>query len=223
MYKVFFSSSISNSVKQKIINVLNKYYFQIQNVIRLSDQEIEILIHYSDAKILDGEANMLQRYLIFHVTEDFSVDKFLILLAHELFHIAHYDFFGVRDTSLDVIVDEGMAVVVENNIRKQFKLQASTQNQLWKKRLNHQEKINLLQKAICDETFFDNHWVDLLMNNELRNPDFADNSIYQIGFWLVNEVMRTDVLDFEAVFVKDKQFWEAKTKAILQENGLTCK
>lgn len=223
MYKLLFVRQISENVKARIARIFNDYYQRIQDVILLSDQEIEVLIHYSDNGVLDGEANMLQRYLILHVNDSFSDQEFLILLGHELFHIAHYDFFGVRETNMDVIIDEGMAIIAENKLRGCLKLDVKTQDQTWRVRLKRQEILRLLEKATDQSLFFDDNWNDLLLNKDLQNKNFADNSIYQVGFWLANKIMREQKMSFEEIVVKDGRFWEKQIAQIIRNQEVECR
>ncbi len=217
MYELTFSSRIPNKLAHRIEGIFRKYYSQIRPSIFLSSEPVEIFIHYSDNGILDGEANMLQRYLVFHVNDTFTTDEFLILLAHELFHISHYDFFGETESNIDSIVDEGLALLVEENIKNKLKLNSPTQPDLWKKKLNRTEIVNLLHKAKNNDPLFDENWWILHHNNNLENKNFADNSIYQIGHWLLKKVLSDQKLTFEELFFKEKSFWNNLLNAILEE------
>lgn len=217
MFNLIFSSQIPNALGYRIEGIFQRYYAKIRQATFLSAEPVEILVHYSSNGILDGEANMLQRYLVFHVNDNFTTDKFLILLAHELFHISHYDFFGETESNIDSIVDEGMALLVEESVKNNFQLRSPTQPEIWKKKMNQQEIINLLHKANTNDSLFDENWWTLLHNNNLENKNFADNSIYQIGYWLVKKVIEKSSLTFEEAFFKDKKFWNDQVNKILKE------
>lgn len=62
MYDLFFTNSIKLIEKDKIYNIFSEKYNLISEEIFLSSEPVEILFHKSDNGILDGEANMLQRF-----------------------------------------------------------------------------------------------------------------------------------------------------------------
>ena len=76
MYKLFFTDSIELTEKDKIHNIFNKKYKLILEEIFLSSEPVEILFHKSDNGILDGEANMLQRFLVIHLSDRLNEDDF---------------------------------------------------------------------------------------------------------------------------------------------------
>lgn len=110
MYKLFFTDSIELTEKDKIYNIFSEKYKLILEEIFLSSEPVEILFHKSDNGILDGEANMLQRFLVIHLSDRLNEDDFLLILIHELFHLSHYEFFGETGDNIGTIIDEGLAI-----------------------------------------------------------------------------------------------------------------
>ena len=212
MYDLFFTNSIKLIEKDKIYNIFSEKYNLISEEIFLSSEPVEILFHKSDNGILDGEANMLQRFLIIHLPDRLNDDKFILILIHELFHLSHYEFFGETGDNIGTIIDEGL----EDYIRTKLKLNATPHNELWKKKMSESQVLELLKKARDNDDIFDKNWHDLLFNNDLKNNNFVDNSIYQIGHWLVKKVANKYNMTFEDMFFKNRDFWNKEISDILE-------
>lgn len=215
MYNLIFTSSISDKTKKRILNLFENNFNLISREIFLSSEPVEILFHFSNNDVLDGEANMLQRFLIIHLSKDFSDDEFLLLLAHELFHLSHYDFFGESSGNLETIIDEGLAIFLEERMCKKLKLKATAQNKTWKKPMLENEIKEMIKKAVSNDDIFNSKWRVLYNNINLEDETVADRVIYQCGYWLVNEISKRLNCGFEELFFENKEFWLAQTKVIL--------
>lgn len=218
MYKLFFTDSIELTEEDKIYNIFSEKYKLILEEIFLSSELVEILFHKSDNGILDGEANMLQRFLVIHLSDKLNEDEFLLMLIHELFHLSHYEFFSETGDNIGTIIDEGLAIFLEDYIRTKLKLNATPQNELWKKKISESQVLELLKKARENDGIFDKYWYDLLFNNDLKNNNFVDNSIYQIGYWLVKKVANKYNMTFEDMFFKNRDFWNKEISYILESS-----
>lgn len=216
MYNLIFSTSIGSKTKSRILNIFDKYYNPIKKFIFLSNESVEIFFHKSDNSILDGEANMLQRFLIFHLSDNFSDDEFILLLAHELFHLSHYEFFGSSADNVGTIIDEGLAVLLEEEVREKFCLNVKTHPDLWRKIMSVQEKNKILKLAIDDNKIFYENWLTLHNNIDLKDENFADRVIYQVGYWLIETVAKRTNKRFEDLFFESRDFWSHQIKEILK-------
>ena len=215
MYRLIFTESVSEAHQEQIMKIFSEYYDKIRREIFLSTEEVEIFFHYSNNGILDCEANMLQRFLFFHLSKNFTDDDFLILLAHELFHLAHFDFFGETEENIDTIVDEGLAIFVEKRIRDRFELNGKIQSDTWLKVMSEPKNEKMLKLAFENDDIFDSEWWTLHFNKDLKDSRFADNTIYQVGFWLVGRIFE-GALSFKEMFFADKDFWHEKVKEIVE-------
>lgn len=207
MYKLYFSSQISSAKKIRIENIFEKYYSKIQKIVFLSDKPIDILVHISDNDRLDGYAEMSENYIILQISREFTDDDFIAIMTHELFHLAFYSFYGERKKIIDAVIDEGMALVAEDIAREVFGLHSSIRKNTWKRKMNYSEKLDVLKKIIKDEKYLYDNYNDLLLNTDLQNKKIADNTFYQIGYWISNEIMTNCNISFKDLFFKNKNYW----------------
>ena len=126
------------------------------------------------------------------------------------------NFFSETGDNIGTIIDEGLAIFLEDYIRIKLKLNTTPRNELWKKKISESQVLELLKKARENDDIFDKYWHDLLFNNDLKNNNFVDNSIYQIGYWLVKKVANKYNITFEDMFFKNRDFWNKEISDILE-------